>query len=329
MINQALTVFCNQKFPDETANAALVEGVEKAGHRLVYSKAITTSNLSAAAGDPAIGEADVAFGQPDPQAVIASPRLKWVHLTSAGWDRYDREDLRAALRGRGGMLSNSSWVYEEPCAEHVFAMMLAQARRLDWALANQAGEKEWPAAAIRRSSRLLSHQTVVLLSFGTIARRLVELLRPFDMTIIAVRRNPTGKEPVTTIPESQVDSALILADHVVNILPGGDATRGFVSAARFELMRPSCAFYNIGRGTTVDQEALLKALKSGRLGAAWLDVTDPEPLPPSHPLWTAPHCQITPHTAGGHVDEFNRLVFHFLRNLERFVKAEALRDRVV
>ena len=90
MARQALTVFCNQKFPDETANAALVEGLQKLGHRLLYSKAITTSNLSAAAVDPAIGEADVAFGQPDPQAVIDSLRLKWVHLTSAGWDRYDR-----------------------------------------------------------------------------------------------------------------------------------------------------------------------------------------------------------------------------------------------
>src|SRR5688572_21473749 len=188
MARDALSVFCNQKFPDESANQALVEGVTSAGHRLVYSRSITTSNLSAAGADPAIGEADVAFGQPDPQAVIDSRRLKWVHLTSAGYDRYDRPDVRAALGARGGMLTNSSWVYEEPCAQHVFSMMLAQARRLDWAMANQAGEKGWPAAAIRRGSRLLTGQRVLILSFGTIARRLVQLLQPFGMEVVAVRR---------------------------------------------------------------------------------------------------------------------------------------------
>ena len=329
MAQQGLTVFCNQKFPDETANAALVEGVKSAGHRLVYSKAITTSNLSAAAGDPAIPEADVAFGQPDPQALIAAPRLKWVHLTSAGWDRYDREDLRAALGARGGMLSNSSWVYEEPCAEHVFGMMLAQARRLDWSLGNQNGEKAWPAAAIRKESRLIQGQSVMILSFGTIARRLVQMLAPFGIDIVAVRRQPAGDEPVKTVSESQVDSWLGHVDHVINILPGGEATKGFMSARRFGRMKQGAVFYNIGRGTTVDQEALLAALKGGRLGAAWLDVTDPEPLPSSHPLWTAPNCHITPHTAGGHEDEFHRLVGHFLTNLRRFVRGETLVDRVI
>ena len=322
-------IFCNQKFPDEPANAALVQGVARAGCRLIYSRSITPSNLSAAAADPAINDADVAFGQPDPDAVIRATRLKWVHLTSAGYDRYEREDLRSVMKLRGGAVTNSSWVYEEPCAEHAFAMILAQARRLDLALANQFGEKGWPAAAIRRQSRLLKGQTVVLLSFGAIARRLADLLWPLGVNLIAVRRHPKGDERVKTVAETEVDGILGLADHVVNILPGGESTRGFMSADRLAKMRPSAVFYNIGRGSTVDQAALVEILRAGKIAAAWLDVTDPEPLPPDHPLWTTPNCHITPHTAGGHAEEFHRLVGHFLTNLGRFMKVEELRDRVI
>jgi phosphoglycerate dehydrogenase-like enzyme len=85
----------------------------------------------------------------------------------------------------------------------------------------------------------------------------------------------------------------------------------------------------VGRGTTVDQTALLAALQSGRLAAAYLDVTDPEPLPVDHPLWSAPNCYITPHSAGGHRTEPMRLAGHFLDNLRRFERGEPLLDRVI
>ena len=94
-------------------------------------------------------------------------------------------------------------------------------------------------------------------------------------------------------------------------------------------MKPGAVFYNIGRGTTVDQDALGEALRSGRLRAAYLDVTDPEPLPPEHPLWTTPNCVITPHTAGGHDNEWTRLVQHFLANLRRHEAGQPLLDRVI
>jgi phosphoglycerate dehydrogenase-like enzyme len=94
-------------------------------------------------------------------------------------------------------------------------------------------------------------------------------------------------------------------------------------------MKPGAIFYNIGRGATVDQAALSDALHSGRLSAAWLDVTDPEPLPEDHPLLATPNCFITPHTAGGHVDEGRSIVKHFLENLGRFTRGEPLIDRVM
>jgi phosphoglycerate dehydrogenase-like enzyme len=126
-----------------------------------------------------------------------------------------------------------------------------------------------------------------------------------------------------------VEEFLPLADHVVNILPGGTGTRAFMTAGRFALMKPTAIFYNIGRGGTIDQDALLAALNSRAIMAAYLDVTSPEPLPPDHPLWRARGCYITPHTAGGHHDEHIRLVRHFLDNLGRFSSGEELVDRVI
>src|SRR5205823_1544574 len=167
-----------------------------------------TSNLAASAYDPAIEEADVAFGQPDPTAIMNAPRLRWAHLTSAGYDRYDRADLRSALAARGAVLTNSSSVYEEPCAEHAVAMMMSLARQLPAALDNQWGTKGWPDKELRRGSRLLVGQTVVVLSFGAIARRVVELLAPFRMNLIAVRRRPAGDEPIRVVEEDQLDAIL-------------------------------------------------------------------------------------------------------------------------
>src|SRR6185503_280902 len=106
-------------------------------------------------------------------------------------------------------------------------------------------------------------------------------------------------------------------------------TGNFMNAQRLSLMKQTAIFYNIGRGSTVDQDALLSALRENRIGAAYLDVTAREPLPAEHPLWTMANCYITPHTAGGHHDEFERLMKHFLENLRRFTSGQDLADRVV
>jgi phosphoglycerate dehydrogenase-like enzyme len=132
------------------------------------------------------------------------------------------------------------------------------------------------------------------------------------------------------VGEAGLPAALAAADHVVNILPDSPATTGWMSAARFAQMKPGARFYNIGRGTTVDQTALMAALESGRLGAAYLDVMDPEPLPPSHPLWDAKNCFITCHIGGGTRDQDENLARHFLVNLDAFVREGAPRtDRIM
>ena len=321
-----LTIWCNMQFTG-SALELLEEGTR--GHELVFPEGLTTSSLAAAGRDAALAGADIAFGQPDAGSVLEIARLRWVHLTSAGYTRYDTPEFRAGAQRQGLLLSNSSSVYSEPCAEHVFAFMLANARRLDVARDVQLGDRSWPTMPIRARSRLLLGQRVVILGYGAIARRLVELLAPFSVKIAALRRRPAGDEGVEMIGEEALPGALAEADHVVNILPDNAGTRGFFSARLFDAMKPGAVFYNIGRGTTVDQEALIARLESGRLAAAWLDVTEPEPLPPGHALWKAPNCFITPHTAGGHDAEFERLVGHFLGNFERFNAGRELVDRVM
>lgn len=322
-----LTIYCDYRFP-EPAAAALRAGT--AAHRVVYAAAAHGSNLAPVAAEPALAAADIALGQPAVDGVLAAPRLRWVHLTSAGYARYDAPATRAALARAGVALTTSSAVYADPCAEHLLAMMLAFARGLPEAWADQhARPGAWPSAARRARSFLLRRQRVVVLGYGAIARRLCALLAPFEARVGVVRRAARGDEDVEVITEAALPSALAAADHLVDTLPEAPGTRGFVDATMLATLRPGAFVYNVGRGTTLDQDALLSALTAGHLGGAYLDVTDPEPLPAAHPLWRAPRCHITPHSAGGRREEPLALVEHFLANLARFERGEALLDRVV
>lgn len=326
MNHPPFTIYCDAKFPPQVTEELVRSATP---HRVILAASLSASNLVSAGPDPRLSEADIALGQPDPKQVMELPRIRWVQVTSAGYTRYDRDDFRRALAARGAAFTNSSAVYQEPCAEHCLAMMLALARRLPQCVVDQQSSRGWKAAEHRIRSRLLTGQTVVILGYGAIARRLVELLQPLRMNLICVRRRPAGNEGVKVVSDEQLDEVLPTADHVVNTLPETSRTVGMFGPARFAAMKPGALFYNIGRGTTVDQAALLDALRSGKLSGAYLDVTNPEPLPPDHPLWEAPNCHITPHTAGGHHDEFERLARHFLDNLRRFERGDTMVDRIV
>jgi phosphoglycerate dehydrogenase-like enzyme len=149
------------------------------------------------------------------------------------------------------------------------------------------------------------------------------------MNLVAVRRHVKGDEPLRVLESSAVDELLPLAEHVVNILPANEETDNFLSAERLARLKRGAFVYNIGRGTTLDQNALMQELREGHIAAAYLDVTDPEPLPPEHPLWETPNCFITPHVGGGHATEKERQVKHFLDNLRRFERGEALSNRLL
>ncbi|MCE0498069.1 MAG: D-2-hydroxyacid dehydrogenase [Methylacidiphilales bacterium] len=321
-----LRIFCNAEFNDSVLKI-LRDGI--APHELVFPQRSGESILKVAPADPAIFQADIAFGQPDIESVLKAERLRWLQLTSAGFTRYDTPEFRAAVTARGLVVTNSSSVFAEACAEHVFSFMLAQARQLPMALSSRWVGGWDRTSQMRRASTCLEGRRVVILGFGSIGTRLVELLAPLRMQIIAMRRRPRGDEGVPTVTPEALARALAEADHVINILPDNAASTRFISKERLGQIKRGAVFYNIGRGTTVDQDALVASLHGGHLAAAWLDVTDPEPLPEDHPLWTAPHCFITPHTAGGHRNESETLVRRFLENFQRFVSGSPLRDRIM
>jgi len=326
MCCNSLIIWCNARFPEDVRQQ-LCQGASP--HKIVFARKLQASNLVAGEPDADLTAAHIAFGQPDVPSVLAAPNLRWVHLTTAGYERFDTAEVRTALHKRDAILTSSSSVYAEPCAQHCLAMMLALARGLPAAWDNQRLARGWPSGDIRRGSRLLRKQNVLMLGFGAIGRRLAELLHPFGMYITAVRRVVTGFETVRCCLEADLLSILPEADHIIDLLPGGEGTRNFMSSDRFELLKKGACFYNLGRGSTVDHAALLASLRSGRLAAAYIDVTDPEPLPPDHPLWSAPNCFITPHTAGGHEGEPLRIVRHFLTNLHHFTHGEPMRDRII
>lgn len=321
-----MTIWTNVSLEEELMNRLRSSA---APHELVQSAEAKSSNLAVGSTDAACRTADIAFGQPAVDDLLGSTSLQFIQLTTAGYTRFDRDDLRAAMANRGAALCSSSGVFDDPCAQHVLSFMLAHNRRLHDSLLDQQTARSWRYSDLRPAVRTLGEQNVLLVGFGAIALRLLELLAPFKPNVRGVRRTVAGNEPVPTFKMGQLAEQLPWADHIVNLLPSGPGNTAIFNSELLGRTKPGAAFYNVGRGDTVDQTALLAALNEGQLGGAYLDVTDPEPLPKEHPLWSAPRCMITPHTAGGTQGETAKLVDHFLRNLSRWMRKEKLVNRVI
>ena len=320
-----LTIWTNQPFPDDV-KTRLIE--DAAPHKLVFSAETGASNLVPGRADERAHAADVLYGQPDPADVLAATNAKWVQLTSAGYTRYDDLAFFKTMKDRGVAFCNASSVYDEPCAQHAMAFLLALARDLPHAIVDQL-TGEWNQPLLRQNSFLIRRQKTLIVGYGAIGQRLAELLSPYGLPVVAFRRTVRGDELVRTLEIDQLDAHLATAQIVFNLLPAAASTRHLFDAERLGKLPADAIYFSIGRGDTTDQDALQAALTGGKLAQAYLDVTTPEPLPPDHPLWKVPNCHITPHTAGGSFDEPQRQTEHFLENLRRFTKGEAMLDRVV
>src|ERR1700737_351265 len=169
-------------------------------HRLIIAGK-TDHVLDVGPSDPRILEAEVVFGQPDPEAIVRSSKLRWLHLSSAGYARYDVQEIRNALKIRSAIMTNSSNVFDEPCAEHLMAWLLADARQLYLAYDNQLGPHGWPQNDLRQNTPLLADETFFIVGYGAIGRRLTELLAPYPVRVVGYRRTPqteTGLRVVGT-----------------------------------------------------------------------------------------------------------------------------------
>ncbi|WP_307864853.1 NAD(P)-dependent oxidoreductase [Myceligenerans salitolerans] len=250
-------------------------------------------------------DADVLVTWANPPALVSDAarrltRLRWVQTLSAGPDV-----ALAAGFADDVTISSGRSLHDETVAEHALMLVLASVRRLPEALRAQR-EHRWAremaaaqAAPDTDAHWTLSGARVVLWGFGSIAERLAPLLDALGAHVTGVAGTPGSRAGFDVVGPDGLAGLLPTTDVLVSLLPAVPGTRHALDAGVLAQLPPHARFVNAGRGTTVDEAALLDALRSGRLAGAALDVTETEPLPADSPLWDCPNLILTPHVAGG------------------------------
>lgn len=224
-------------------------------------------------------------------------KLKWIHSTAAGVAQL----MYPELRDSGILVTNPSGIFSPPMAEHTMGLLVALARNFPDSVRHQ-DRAHWGQQDIwDRPQRLteLSGQVLLIVGFGSIGRELAKRAHAFDMRIWGVTRSGKSGSPHAerVVPASQLDDVLPQADYLVIAAPETAETRHLIGAPQIARMKRGSHLINIGRGSLLDESALMQALHSGALGGAVLDVTSVEPLPSDSPLWRTPNLFITPHTS--------------------------------
>ncbi|WP_258366816.1 D-isomer specific 2-hydroxyacid dehydrogenase family protein [Curtobacterium sp. MCSS17_011] len=221
-------------------------------------------------------------------ALSSAPGVGWVQLPFAGVDAFAH---LIQEHGDRVLFTSAKGAYAEPVAEHALALTLGTLRVLQ----KRARASSW---ATEPEGVSLYGRNVVVIGAGGIALEYLRLLAPFDVDVTVVRRS---SEPVPgaarTVTTDELDRVLPDADVVMIAAAMTSGTAKLFGERQFQIMKPSARLVNIARGGLVDTDALVAALRSGAIAAAGLDVTDPEPLPDGHPLWSEPGAVITPHQA--------------------------------
>jgi phosphoglycerate dehydrogenase-like enzyme len=246
-------------------------------------------------------------------ALATRPGISWVQLPQAGVEGA----FQAGVVDRQRRWTSAKGAFAEPVAEHALALILAGLRQLKV----RAQARTWGQPA----GESLFGQPVTVVGAGGIAAALLRLLEPFGTPVTVVRRHA---EPVPgavrTLSTDRLTEALAGARAVVLTVALTPQTRGLIGRTELAAMKPDAWLVNVARGGVVDTEALVEALRTGQIGGAGLDVTDPEPLPAGHPLWDLPNCLITPHTAD--TEEMTRplLAGRITENVRRLAAGQEL-----
>ena len=263
-----------------------------------------------------------------PEQFARAQKLRWIHSPAAGVTQL----LFPAVVESDVIVTNSTTVHSVPVAEQTVALLFAVARRLRNAFDDQAagrwGQKEsWNPERIPTE---LNGRVLGLVGLGAIGREVAARAKALGMSVEAVKRDPSrGAEFADRVYSPQQLPALLeRCDYLVLAIPGNAETRHIIGEAELARMKPSAALVNVARGTLVDTEALLRALRAGKLAGAGLDVTDPEPLPPEHPLWKLPNVIITPHLAGATDRYWERQRDMVFENLRRYLAGKPLLNLV-
>ena len=268
--------------------------------------------------------AQVILGNVPAAMLHGSPALEWLQTNSAGVEPY----IQPGVLAGDTLLTNATGAYGLAIAEHMLGMLLELFKKLElYRDAQKSGAWQSQGAV-----KAVYGSTVLVLGMGGIGGEFAARCKALGAKVIGVRRSPRPcpeyADEVHLLED--LDSLLPQADVVAITLPGTDATRGLMSRERLAKMKEGAVLLNVGRGFIVDTEALCDALERGHLSGAGVDVTDPEPLPPTHRLWNIPTAVVTPHISGFyHLRETHeRIVGIFLENLRHFQAGEPLRNLV-
>ncbi|HWI12722.1 MAG TPA: D-2-hydroxyacid dehydrogenase [Burkholderiales bacterium] len=257
-------------------------------------------------------------------AVTAAPRLEWVHFASAGIDQHP---FLAALRARGVRLTTSSGTNAEPVAQTAITGLLMLARRFPHWLAAQRDHR-WAPMRGNASPADVRGQTVLVVGVGAIGGAIARFCQAVGMHVIGMRRTP--RQPGDPVDEMQPGSALreVLprCQWVVLACPLTDETRRMLNAETLALLPRGAHVVNVARGGCIDEPALVAALCEGRLGGAYLDVFETEPLPAASPLWDLPNVIVSPHSAAVSDGNDKRAADIFFGNIARWARRDALEN---
>lgn len=279
--------------------------------------------------DAALAEAEVAILAGDLDARhVAAPKLRWIHCDHAGLTRSARPEVFR----KGIVVTGSAGRSGPALAEHVmmFALMLCS-RYPDFYEAQK--RHEWRRTPEMADLRALYGRTIGILGMGHTGVELATRAKAFDMRVLGYRRRdmapPPGVDRMYSADKGEtIDDILREADVLALVLNLSDATHHLIGAREIAMMKPSAILVNLARGGIVDTDALVAALAEGRLAGAGLDVTDPEPLPPGHPLWDAPNVLITPHFTAAVPDKVDRSLDVITENLRRWRAGEPMLNRM-
>lgn len=273
--------FINEKYRRQIDAAA-----EAAGFMVHYYD-------TQAALTPHIGDYEVLFGHPVPALLRQASQLKWLCSDYAGVEKYLDD---AVWPQPGCLLSNASGAYGPTISEHILMVLLMLLRRMPEYQADLC-QRQWTFHAPIRSI-IGSH--VVMLGTGDIGSHTARRLKALGASVTGVCRSGRSEEPAfdRVVPIEELDSVLPEADALVMALPSTPETEGVLSRERIALLPERAYVVNVGRGSAIDQSALVEALMQRKLAGAALDVMTPEPLPADDPLWDCPNTIITPHVSG-------------------------------
>lgn len=269
-----------------------------------------------------IAAATVMFGWPRPEMMKGAASLKWFQTMWAGTEEYE------GMLPPGVRFTSSSGSNSRSVAEHMLTCLLALCRRLPTYVDSQRAhlwKDEGPMKTILGG-------TVLVAGAGHVGSGFARLCQGLGARTIGLKRTVNG--PVEgfdeVYPMEKLDDLLPQADVAALVLPHSPQTAGLMDERRLSLMKDDAILLSAGRGTVLDQEALARVMRAGKLWGAALDVTDPEPLPKDSPLWDVPRLLLTPHVAGGMRLEITRrrCVEMALENLRRYVAGEPLRNVV-